>query len=85
VIDEAEPDDGLLDVVTIEARNRLRLVQHAYGLREGGITAQPGVTSTRGTHVTLGLEDAEMNVDGDVIPAQTPITIAPGHFEVVVP
>ncbi|HTI32542.1 MAG TPA: diacylglycerol kinase family protein [Miltoncostaea sp.] len=85
VIDEAEPDDGLLDVVIITAGNRLRLVQHAYGLREGGITAQPGVTSTRGTHVTLGLEEAEMNVDGEVIPAQTPITIAPGHFDVVVP
>lgn len=85
-IDEADPDDGLLDVVVIAAGNRLRLVQHAHGLREGRITDQPGVTHARGTRVVLGLpEGAELNVDGDVIPAQTPITIHPAHFELVVP
>jgi len=86
VIDEAVPDDGLLDVVVIEAGNRLRLVQYANGLREGRITGQPGVLSTRGTRVSLGVPDgAELNVDGEVIPARSPITVAPGHFEVVVP
>lgn len=86
VIDEADPDDGLLDVVVIEAGNRLRLVQYATALREGRITDQPGVLSTRGARVSLGLPDgAELNVDGEVIPARMPITIAPAHFEVVVP
>jgi diacylglycerol kinase family enzyme len=86
VIDEAEPDDGLLDLVVIEAGNRLRLVQYAHGLRDGRITEQPGVTSTRGSRVSLGLPpDASLNVDGDVVPAQGPVTIAPGHFELVVP
>jgi diacylglycerol kinase family enzyme len=86
VVDEAQPDDGLLDVVVIEAGNRLRLVQYANALRDGRITGQPGVLSARGADVSLGLPGgAELNVDGDVIPAQTPITIAPGHFELVVP
>lgn len=86
VIDEAVPDDGLLDVVVIQAGNRLRLVQYADALRDGRITAQPGVISTRGARVTLGLPGSpELNVDGEVVPARTPITIAPGHFEVVVP
>jgi diacylglycerol kinase family enzyme len=86
VIDEAEPDDGLLDVVVIEAGNRLRLVQYANALRDGRITRQPGVLSTRGARVSLGLPaGARLNVDGEVIPAGGPITIAPGHFEVVVP
>jgi diacylglycerol kinase family enzyme len=61
-------------------------VQHAHGLRNGRITDQPGVTSTRGTRVSLGLPaGAALNVDGDVIRADGPITIAPGHFELVVP
>jgi diacylglycerol kinase (ATP) len=86
VIDEAEPDDGLLDVVVIQAGNRLRLIQYATALREGRITGQPGVLGARGARVSLGLPDgAQMNVDGDVIPAQTPIVIAPRHFELVVP
>ena len=86
VIDEAEPDDGLLDVVVIEAGNRLRLVQYADALRDGRVTRQPGVLSARGARVSLGLPgQAELNVDGEVVPARTPITIAPGHFELVVP
>jgi hypothetical protein len=44
------------------------------------------VLGARGARVSLGLPDgAQMNVDGDVIPAQTPIVIAPRHFELVVP
>ncbi len=86
VIDEAEPDDGLLDVVVIEAGNRLRLIQYATALREGRITSQPGVLSVRGARVSLGLPDgAELNVDGEVLPARGPVTISPGHFEVVTP
>lgn len=86
VVDEAQPDDGLLDVVVIEAGNRLRLVQYATALREGRITGQPGVLSARGARVSPGLtEGAELNVDGEVLPARGPVTISPGHFEVVVP
>ena len=86
VVDDAQPDDGLLDLVVIQAGRRLRLVQHAHGLREGGITDQPGVLSTRGSSVALGLPDgAQLNVDGEVLPARSPVTIAPGHFEVVIP
>jgi diacylglycerol kinase (ATP) len=86
VVDEAEPDDGLLDLVVIQAGRRLRLVQHAHGLREGRITSQPGVLSTRGSRVSLGLpRGARLNVDGEVLPAVSQITIAPGHFQVVVP
>jgi diacylglycerol kinase family enzyme len=86
VVDEAEPDDGLLDVVVIEKGNRLRLIQYATALRDGRITGQPGVLGVRGERVSLSLPaGADLNVDGDVVPARTPITIAPGHFELVVP
>ena len=44
---ETELSDSKLDVVVIEAGSRLKLAQHAYGMRRGGIGEQEGVTKVR--------------------------------------
>jgi diacylglycerol kinase (ATP) len=45
---DADPHDGELDVVVIEASSRARLIVHAYGLRAWRVEAQRGVRSWRG-------------------------------------
>jgi YegS/Rv2252/BmrU family lipid kinase len=65
---EADPADGRLDVVAIEAESRARLVRHAYGLRAGDIEGQPGVHSRRCPTVEILLdEEQSFNVDGELV------------------
>jgi diacylglycerol kinase (ATP) len=65
---EADPADGRLDVVAIEAESRARLVRHAYGLRAGDIEGQPGVNSRRCRAAEIELEGASsFNVDGELV------------------
>ena len=49
--------DSKLDVVVIEAGSRLKLAQHAYGMRRGGIGEQEGVTKVRCSDVEVELEE----------------------------
>jgi diacylglycerol kinase (ATP) len=84
-IAEADPADGMLDVVVLEAGPRVRLVRHAGALRRGLITDQPGVRSGRGRRVRLDLPaGAELNIDGEVEPAGRDFGVEPGHFRLVV-
>ena len=46
---EADPADGRLDVVVLEAASRLALVRRAYGLRRGTVKEQDGVLAAAGT------------------------------------
>ena len=65
---EANPTDGRLDVVAIEAENRARLVRHAYGLRAGEVEGQPGVHSRRCSVAEVELAEATpFNVDGELV------------------
>ncbi len=65
---EAEPADGRLDVVAIEAGSRARLVRHAYGLRAGRIEDQPGVHSIRCASAEIDLPSGTtFNVDGELV------------------
>jgi YegS/Rv2252/BmrU family lipid kinase len=65
---DADPADGRLDLVAVEAGSRLRLVRHAYGLRVGDISGQPGVRDTRCASARIALEGKEpFNVDGEVV------------------
>jgi diacylglycerol kinase (ATP) len=65
---EADPADGRLDVVAIEAGSRARLVRHAYGLRAGDVEDQPGVHSLRAAAAEITLERTEsFNVDGELV------------------
>lgn len=66
----ADPGDGRLDLIVIEAGSRARLVKHGFGLRLGGIEEQEGVVSVRGDSIELGLDPGEQaNVDGELIAA----------------
>ncbi len=66
-IDEADPGDGLLDLVVVQAGSRAALVRRAYGLRTGRVARQRGVTHRRGRLVEIETpEGAEWNVDGEL-------------------
>ena len=62
----ADPQDGELDVVVIEAGSRARLVVHAYGLRAGEVESQRGVRKARGRVVQVRTDGSTgFNVDGE--------------------
>jgi diacylglycerol kinase (ATP) len=63
----ADPQDGRLDVVVIEAGSRARLIVHAYGLRAGGVESQRRVRSARGREVQVDTGERTFNVDGEVV------------------
>lgn len=82
---EADPGDGLLDAVVISAGPRLRLARHAYGLRRGRVSDQPGAVHARGRVVELDLPPGErVNVDGEIAPAAPRAEVVPGRFSLVV-
>ncbi len=84
-IAEADPGDGLLDVVALAAGSRLRLVRHARALRAGMITDRPGVHADRGARIELSLPPgASMNVDGELVDSAPAYTVEPGAFRLVV-
>ncbi len=83
---EADPADGRLDLVAIEARSRARLVLHGYGLRSGRVEDQEGVVTAAGTRIEVETDaEAGFNVDGELIDARRlAFTAEPRAFEVVV-
>ena len=83
---DADPADGRLDVVAIEAESRARLVRHAYGLRAGDIESQPGVHSRRCPSVEIALDEPQaFNVDGELVESGTcRFEVEPGAISVVV-
>ena len=83
---DANPADGKLDVITIEATSRLALVRRAYGLRAARVESQRGVASGRGSEVFVDVpEGTPFNVDGEIVEAGTSrFGIEPAAFEVVV-
>jgi YegS/Rv2252/BmrU family lipid kinase len=81
----ADPRDGRLDIVVIEAGSRARLVVHAYGLRAGRVEAQTGVIAGRATRVEV-VTDGEtgFNVDGELLDApRLSFGIVPQAYEVI--
>lgn len=66
-IAEADPCDGLLDVVVLEAGSRIALTRRAFGLRTGRITQQPGVTYTRAHRIEVKVSGGtRWNIDGEI-------------------
>lgn len=66
-IAEADPHDGLLDLVVVQAGSRAALVRRAWGLRTGRVAQQPGVLHRRGKLIEIETpEGAEWNVDGEL-------------------
>jgi diacylglycerol kinase family enzyme len=71
--------------VVVAAGPRVRLVRHAYGLRRGRVSDQPGVAHARGRVVELDLPPGEdLNVDGDIVDAAPRAQVEPGRFGLVV-
>lgn len=86
---EADPRDGLLDAVVVEARSRARLVLHARGLRAGDIAGQIGARQRRCGSATVQLERPQpFNVDGEIVRhngRSCLFSLEPGAFQVAVP
>ncbi len=85
-IEVADPADGVLEVLAIEAGPRLGLVGLAYRLRTGGATDHPrAFHSSCTTAEVLAPDDTAFNVDGELVtigPAR--FTVQPGAFQLVV-
>jgi diacylglycerol kinase (ATP) len=69
-LEGADPSDGRLDVVGIEAGPRLGLIALAYRLRNGGVADHPRAFQTRCTTAEVRVPDGtRFNVDGEVVEA----------------
>jgi diacylglycerol kinase (ATP) len=69
-LESADPSDGRLDVVGVEAGPRLGLIALAYRLRSGAVTDHPRAFDTRCTTAEVRVPDGtRFNVDGEVVEA----------------
>jgi diacylglycerol kinase (ATP) len=84
---EADPDDGVLDLVVIPAGTRLGLARRAWGLRAHTIAQQRGVEHRFGHVIEVDLPPgAEVNVDGEIHSGGLDrVTVQAGAFTIVVP
>jgi diacylglycerol kinase (ATP) len=74
-LDEADPSDRLVDVAVLEAGSRAALLRRAWGMRNGGLAAQPGVHHARAALVELDFPGGlPFNVDGEIC------SVAPARF-----
>ncbi len=82
---DADPADGRLDLVVIEAGSRARLLIRAYGLRSGNVEAQQGVVTARGAEVEVEADGgAGFNVDGELLgDARLRFAVEPRAFELI--
>ncbi len=85
---DADPSDGRLDVVAIEAGSRIGLVARGYGLRTGNVESQRGVVTATGRTVEVEQragEGAGFNVDGELVSDEClKFSVEPRAFELVV-
>ena len=81
----ADPGDGVLDVAILAAGSRLALARRAWGLRRGTIVEQEPVEHRRGALVEVRMDDAELNVDGEIREGGLErVTVEPGAYELIV-
>jgi diacylglycerol kinase family enzyme len=67
-VEEADPSDGALEVVAIEAGPRLGLVSLAYHLRKGDLTSHPRAYHKHCDDVAVQVPDGtRFNVDGELV------------------
>ena len=83
---EADPDDGVLDLVILPAGSRAGLARRAWGLRTRTIAQQRDVPHERGHVVEVDLPDeSELNVDGEIrVGGLERVTVEPRAFRLVV-
>lgn len=84
---DADPGDGVLDVVVLPAGSRAGLARRAWGLRTHTIAQQGGVEHARGRTIEVALPDGtELNVDGEVRRGGLEhVTVRPRAFRLLVP
>ncbi len=83
----AEPDDGLFDVVTLGDISKLRLILNSQKVRDGSHASMDGVQMYRAKKVSISSEQTtKMEIDGELI-GQTPVEleIIPVAIPVLVP
>ena len=69
-VPEADPSDGTLDVVAIEAGPRLGLISLAYRLRSGSLTSHPRAYHARCEYAEVQVPArTRFNVDGELVTA----------------
>jgi diacylglycerol kinase (ATP) len=85
-IEEANPGDGALEVVAIEAGPRLGLIGLAYRLRSGRVTGHPRAFHSRCEHAEVQVPDGtSFNVDGELVTAgEARFRAVKGAFRLVV-
>jgi diacylglycerol kinase family enzyme len=83
---EADPDDGVLDVVVLPAGTRIGLARRAYGLRRQTIAQQRDVPHEQGRVIEVDLPPgSEINVDGEIRQGGLErVTVEPRAFRLVV-
>jgi len=85
-IEEADPTDGALEVVAIEAGARPALVALAYRLRRGDVTDHPRAFHSRCSHAEVQVPgETQFNVDGELVTtAAARFRVQKDAFELVV-
>jgi diacylglycerol kinase (ATP) len=84
-VGEADPGDGVLDVVVLPAGSRIGLARRAWGLRAHTIAEQRGVAHARGHVIEVDGAD-ELNVDGELTSGGLErVTVEGDAFRLVVP
>ncbi len=69
---DADPADGHLDLIAIDAGSRIALAARAFGMRTGTLESQRGVRSWRCQRVVLDVpERTAFNVDGEIVESGT--------------
>lgn len=84
---QADPTDGMLDAVVVEAGSRIALARRAHGLRRGTLEDQSGVHRERASSFVVELDgETGFNVDGELCAREGTVRfeVAPGRVEVVV-
>jgi diacylglycerol kinase family enzyme len=86
VLEGADPSDGRLDVVGVEAGPRLGLIALAYRLRSGAVADHPRAFQTRCTTAEVRVpEGTPFNVDGELVAAgSTRFTAQERAFQLVI-
>jgi diacylglycerol kinase (ATP) len=87
-VEEADSDDGVLDVVVIPGGSRLALVRRAWGLRTQTIAQQRPTDHVQGRIIAIELPPGrtEINVDGEIRDGGLErVTVERAAFELLVP
>ncbi len=86
VAPEAEPDDGLFDIIVMKDISRLRFIRDGQKIYKGRHIVPPDVFALRGREVVVEKEGIYIDLDGEDV-GKTParFNIIPNALDVIVP